>query len=88
MANPVMITVPLADYERLLEASDADDMLVNCDVCGAWLDRADTWTATTDDFTGCWKAATGGMRAEECKAYRAHALEAAQLKLKQATGEE
>jgi hypothetical protein len=66
------ITIPVADYRRLLEAAEADDMIVTCEVCGAWLDRADPTTATTDDFVACWKAATCDPRyATECKSYRA-----------------
>lgn len=71
------VTIPLADYERLLAAADGDDMIVTCDTCGAWLDRDDPCVATTDDFTGCWKAATGGQHDNGCRAYRMHTLEAA-----------
>lgn len=66
------ITIPLADYKRLLLASEADDMIVRCETCGAWLDRADPATATTDDYTGCWKVATRDGRHDHlCKSYRA-----------------
>ena len=66
------VTIPLADYKRLLEAAIADDMIVWCETCGAWLDREDPACASTEDFTGCWKAAT--RRAEDtplCLSYRA-----------------
>jgi hypothetical protein len=72
------VTIPLADYERLLELVELDDMLVTCEVCGAWLDRDDKGTASVQDFNGCWKAASGGQ-VDECRAYRAHVLEAARL---------
>jgi hypothetical protein len=66
------VTIPLADYERLLDAASGDDMIVYCETCGAWLDRADPGTATTEAFTGCWKAATRDSKYDKtCKSYRA-----------------
>jgi hypothetical protein len=52
MAEPT-VTIPLADYERLLLCAELDDMIVTCEVCGAWMDRADPALATIDDVTGC-----------------------------------
>lgn len=72
MGEPRMVTIPLADYERLLRAAEGDDMLVICETCGAWLDRDDPATCTADDFTGCWKAAAGRSQDEHlCRSYRA-----------------
>jgi hypothetical protein len=66
------IEVPIADYKRLLEATESDDMIVRCEVCGAWLDRDDPATATLDDFTGCWKAASHRAKDSDlCRSYRA-----------------
>lgn len=66
------ITIPLADYKRLLDAAADDDMLAWCEVCGAWIDRNDEAYATTDEFTGCWKVATRRKRDEHlCRSYRA-----------------
>lgn len=66
------ITIPLADYKRLLRAAECDDMIIFCEVCGAWLDRDDPATATVQDFSGCWKAATRDSKYDEqCRHYRA-----------------
>lgn len=51
-----LLVLSRADYERLLVAAESDDMLVNCQTCGAWLDRDEA--ANAADFTGCWFAAT------------------------------
>jgi hypothetical protein len=55
---PDTVALSLADYERLLEAAGGDDMLIWCEQCGAWMDRNEPWAASTEDFTGCWFAAT------------------------------
>lgn len=72
------VTMPLSDYKALLEAALCDDMIVWCEACGAWLHRQDPFCATTDDFTGCWKAATG--EGDQCRSYRAHSAEEAEVK--------
>jgi hypothetical protein len=66
-----MVTIPLADYDRLLQLVELDDMLITCEVCGAWIDRDDPACATVEDFEGCWKVA--GNRGDEklCRSYRA-----------------
>lgn len=72
------ISVPKADYLRLFESAldGHDDMLVICETCGAWLDRNDPATATTDDYTGCWKMATGQERYTHlCRSDRGATLE-------------
>jgi hypothetical protein len=70
------VTIPLADYKRLLELTDYDDMIVTCDVCGAWLDRDDPACATIDDFTGCWKVASDRPKDQAlCRSYRATVCE-------------
>ena len=57
------------DYNRLLIAAEGDDCLDWCEVCGAWIDVNDPARATTEDFRGCWKAATG--KDDDCRSYRA-----------------
>lgn len=71
--NPApIVTIPLADYERLLELVGLDDMLITCEVCGAWIDREDPACASTEDFHGCWKVATARPQdAHLCRSYRA-----------------
>jgi hypothetical protein len=72
MSNGPTITIPLADYKRLLEAAEGDDMIVWCEVCGAWLDRDDPACAPVEDFTGCWKVASKRPKDEAlCRSYRA-----------------
>lgn len=71
MSDPT-VTIPLADYERLLTLVELDDMLITCEVCGAWIDREDPACASTDDFQGCWKVASARPRdAHLCRSYRA-----------------
>lgn len=66
------ITIPMADYKRLLQAAESDSCIVICEICGAWLDTEDPETATVEDFTGCWSKATDSPRySEQCKSYRA-----------------
>lgn len=66
------VTIPKADYERLLYAMQNDPDVVWCEVCGAWLDINDEARATADDFTGCWKAATHDSKHDHlCRSYRA-----------------
>lgn len=61
-----------AEYERLIKAAESDDMLAWCEVCGAWLDRNDPACATTEDFEGCWKAATRDPQHDHlCRSHRA-----------------
>jgi hypothetical protein len=64
-------TIPLSDYERLLQLVELDDMLVICQVCGAWLDREDPACATAGDFSGCWKVASSRGDDKLCRSYRA-----------------
>ncbi len=71
------ITIPVADYERLILASELDDMIVRCEVCGAWMDRDDPRTATLDDFTGSWRMATRLKKHDlACVRYRVAHMEA------------
>ena len=61
----------MADYKRLLDAAGLDSCIVTCEICGAWLDTEDPWTAVVEDFTGCWAKATDNQRySEQCKSYR------------------
>lgn len=69
MMSTETVTIPRSDYERLLKAAESDDMIVICETCGAWLDRDDPATATTDDYIGCWKVAAG-EDSDRCKSYR------------------
>jgi hypothetical protein len=71
MADPT-ITIPCADYRRLLQAAESDDSLIWCEVCGAWLERDDPACCTADDFSGCWKAATHRPQDDHlCRSHRA-----------------
>ena len=71
MSTPT-VTIPLSDYERLLEAAEADEMIVSCETCGAWLCRDEEACCSADDFTGCWKAATHDAKFDHlCRSYRA-----------------
>ena len=54
----VSVTLSDEDYQRLLLAAEADDMIVWCERCGAWLDRDDPRTATSEDIEGCWFSVT------------------------------
>lgn len=72
MGEPT-VTIPAADYRRLLEASEGDDMIVRCETCGAWLTRDEA--APVEDFTGCWKVAVEGGDESTCRSYRATVLE-------------
>jgi hypothetical protein len=66
------VTIPLADYDRLLQLIEFDDMLVTCQVCGAWLDRSDPACAAVEDFNGCWKVASDRNSDQSlCRSYRA-----------------
>ena len=70
------VTIPLADYRRLIEAAENDDMIVTCEVCGAWLDVNEPECARAEDFIGCWKAATGREQESSlCRSYRATVME-------------
>lgn len=52
------VTLSDADYLRLLEAAELDDMIAWCETCGAWIDRNDPRLASVEGFDGCWFAAT------------------------------
>lgn len=72
------VCVPAADYSRLYESAldGHDDTLVICETCVAWLDISDQVTATTDDYTGCWKMATRRDRDNHlCRSDRGATLE-------------
>lgn len=66
------VTIPLEDYKRLLESAENDDLIEWCETCGAWIDVRDEARATTEDFKGCWKAATSDSKYDGlCRSYRA-----------------
>lgn len=66
------VTLPIEDYKRLLEAAECDDMISECEVCGAWLDTNDPAFLRSDDFTGCVYYCTGLERDKAlCRRYRA-----------------
>lgn len=61
------VTLSDKDYKRLLLASEGDDMIIRCDHCGAWSDRDDPKSATSDDVSGCWYYTTADQKyASEC----------------------
>ena len=68
------VTIPLSDYKRLIEAATDDDMIVICETCGASLDRDEKSTASTEDYTGCWKVISGLDDDAMCRSYRAHVM--------------
>lgn len=66
-----LFVITAADYARLLEAAECDEMIVRCEGCGAWLDRGEPETCTVSDVTGCWAYATGRDKDQEaCKRHR------------------
>jgi hypothetical protein len=72
MAEAETFTLPKSDYELLISSAQADDMIVECETCGAWLHRSEDACASTEDYTGCWKAATRDAAWDHlCKSYRA-----------------
>lgn len=54
------ISVRAEDLRSMLTAMDADETLHWCSTCGAWIECDSPALATTEDFVGCWKIATGG----------------------------
>lgn len=72
MSEPT-VTIPAADYHRLILASECDDEIVRCQTCGAWLTRDEA--ANVEDFTGCWKVAMEDGDESTCRSYRAIVLE-------------
>lgn len=65
------VTIPLADYRRLLESAQVDDDIEWCEACGAWMGVDDPACVMVDDFRGCWKAATGDSKYDSlCRSYR------------------
>lgn len=66
-----LFVLSVKDYDRLLIAAEGDDMLLWCETCGAWIDRDDPAAAHTEDFDGCWKAATRREQDSHlCRSYR------------------
>lgn len=81
-----MISVSAEDLQSMLDAMEADDSLYWCEVCGAWLKCDDEALATTEDFTGCWKAATGDSRYDHlCRSQRGALIDEVRLRLKEAS---
>jgi hypothetical protein len=65
------IAVRAEDLQSMLTAMEADDTVRWCEICGAWLAYDDEALATTEYFTGCWKAATGDSRYDHlCRSWR------------------
>ena len=78
---PATVKISVEDYQRMRASIEYDPNMVNCDTCGAWLHRDEAACATTDDYTGCWKMATGDSRDDnECKSRRAAIDEEIKLK--------
>jgi len=70
--GPKTVTLPLADYKRLVEASECDDMIARCELCGAWIARDEPAYAAADDYVGCVYAVTGRESDKpRCVGYRA-----------------
>lgn len=66
-----LFVITVADYRRLLEASEGDDMIVRCEGCGAWLAIDDPACAPVQDVTGCWAYVTGREKdGDLCRRYR------------------
>jgi len=66
-----LVTISRADYLELLGLLELDDTFRTCENCGAWLKDGDEALASTDDYTACWKAASGRDRDERlCRSYR------------------
>lgn len=71
VADGTHVIVMMEDYETLLEHAKISENIVECETCGAWLDRNDPAVATTDDYTGCWKVAAGQPdNGNNCRSYR------------------
>jgi hypothetical protein len=68
--TPETISLPLADYRRLIAAAGLDDTLLWCERCGAWIDHEDPAYLSTEDFRGCVWAAT--QRAQDKHLCRSH----------------
>lgn len=47
------VTLTEAEYKRLLEAAECDDMIGWCESCNAWIDKNDEAWIQTDDYRGC-----------------------------------
>lgn len=78
-AGPVeCVALPVADYRRLLVSAEADADIDWCEECRAPLFVEEPARASTDEFVGCWYAATGDERyAGECVRYRSIARDPA-----------
>jgi hypothetical protein len=72
------VTIPLRDYLELLLAAEADDSVVHCEICGAWLSSDDEARCTVDDISGCWKSVSD-RRSDQalCRSHRGLILEEA-----------
>lgn len=81
----VQISVRADDLDSMLKAMEADGNLVWCETCGAWLDYDDEALASTEDFTGCWKVATGDSRWDHlCRSHRGAMIDEVKLAMKDA----
>jgi len=70
-ASGATVTIPIEDYQRLVEATEWDDMITRCDKCGAWLDQDDPTYTAGDDWTGClWSLTYLDTDKPSCRSYR------------------
>lgn len=66
------ITLPIADYKRLLAAAELDDDIGWCERCKAWLDKNDEAWVDNGDYQGCVSAGTQDRRFNHlCRRWRA-----------------
>ncbi|TPK59011.1 MULTISPECIES: hypothetical protein [unclassified Mesorhizobium] len=78
-----LISIRASDLRSMLTAMEADDSLRWCDTCGAWLECDDEALALTEDFTGCWKAATCNPKWDHlCRSHRGTMID--ELKMQEA----
>jgi hypothetical protein len=72
--------VRLSDLASMLMAMEADCSLTWCDTCGAWMEHDDEALARTEDYTGCWKIATGRTRDNHlCRSWRGTLIDEVRL---------
>ncbi len=56
------VTISEAEYKRLLEAAECDDMIGWCESCNAWIDKDDEAWVDADDYRGCLYAGSHDER--------------------------
>lgn len=80
-----LLAVPAADFLRLIEAAESDELFHWCEICKAWIEHDDAALASTEDFEGCWFRATDRPRDSDlCRQYRGLMRETAELIIREA----